>query len=93
MQNMITAKTGRARIRLVTIWSILFGDREAPFDSLLFHRLGDHAADVGVTLVGDDGLRVVIQLLLTVGNVLGQMGLQVLAQRQLLQHLLIPQRA
>ena len=66
------------------------GNGEAALGRLFLHRLGDDAVYVGIALIGDDGLGVVVQLLLTVGDVCLQMGGQLAVQRQLLQHLLVP---
>ena len=50
----------------------LVGDGGGVLGGLLLHRLCHHAADVVIPLVGDDGLRVVVQLPLAVGDVLLQ---------------------
>ena len=55
---------------------------------LFLHCPGGHAADVSVPLVGDDGLRVVVQLFFALRDVLFQAGPQIAAQGQL--DLLIP---
>ena len=47
---------------------------------LFLHGLADDGFNVGVALVGNDGFRVVFQLLFAVGNVLFQMGHQVFRQ-------------
>ena len=68
----------------------LVGDGEAAVGGLLLHGLPHHRADVGVALVGDDALRVVVQLFFTVGDVLLQVLLQPAGQVQLGKHLLVP---
>ena len=65
----------------------LVGDGEAALGSLFLHRLAHHGIDVGVTLVSDDALSVVIQLLLTVGDMFLQMRGQLFVQLQILQNL------
>ena len=54
------------------------------------HGLLHHLVDVGVALVGDDALRVVVQLLLAVPDVLLQVLFQGGVQLHLVQHLLVP---
>ncbi len=67
----------------------LVGDGETARGRLLLHRLGYHAADVGVPLVGDDALRIVVHFLLAVRNMCVDMGQRGLVQFQLLLYLFI----
>ena len=57
---------------------------------LFLYGLLHHRVDVGVALVGDDALRVVVQLLLAVLDVLLQVLFQAGVQVQVRQHLLVP---
>ena len=57
---------------------------------LLLHGLVHNPVDVRVPLVGDDALRVVVQLLLAVGDVGLQVSLQLTRQIQLGHHLVVP---
>ena len=60
------------------------------FLALLLDGLRHQIVDVRIPLVGDDALRVVIQLLLAVHDVVLQVGPEVCAQVQVRQDLLIP---
>ncbi|CAN4070982.1 Trypsin-like peptidase domain-containing protein, partial [Dysosmobacter welbionis] len=68
----------------------LVGGGEAMFLALLLDGLRHQIVDVRIPLVGDDALRVVIQLLLAVHDVVLQVGPEVCAQVQVRQDLLIP---
>ena len=68
----------------------LVGGGQILFIGLFLHRLGHHAVDVGVPLVGDDALGVVIQFLFAVGDVLFQVLRQGLVQPQVRQDFFIP---
>ena len=68
----------------------LVGQRQGVLGSLLLHGLADHGLNVGVPLVGNDGLRVVVHLPLAVPDVHFQVIQKRLGEVQLLAHHLVP---
>ena len=68
----------------------LVGDGQAVLSSLFLYRLVHNGVDVAVPLIGYNALRVVVQFLLTLGDVLLQVGFKLIAYVQLLKNLLVP---
>ena len=68
----------------------LVGDGEAVLRGFLPHRAGYHSVDVSVPLIGDDTLRVIIHLPLTIRNVFLKVCFQAGGEIQFLQNLFIP---
>ena len=68
----------------------LVGNGKTVLGRFFLYRLGNHAVNVGVPLVGDDALSVIVQLFLAVGNMFLQVLPQIGREIQFLQNFLVP---